>query len=40
MKQITKELNGNGGGSNTFAQGAAKDISELDIVLASIKDIL
>lgn len=40
MKQITKELNGNGGGSNTFAQGAAKDISELDIVLASVKDIL
>ena len=40
MKQITKELNGNGGGSNTFAQGAAKDISKLDMVLTSVKDIL
>lgn len=40
MKQITKQLAGAGGGSNTFAQGSAKDIKELDIVLASVKDIL
>ena len=40
MKQITKELNGNGGGSNTFAQGAGKDITKLDEVLNSVKEQL
>lgn len=40
MKQIVKQLAGAGGGSDTFAQGSAKDIKELDIVLASVKDIL
>ena len=40
MKQIAKELNGNGGGSNTFAQGAGKDITKLDEVLNSVKEQL
>ncbi len=38
IKQVTSQLNGNGGGSKTFAQGAGKDISKLDEVLESIKE--
>ena len=37
MKDITMKLNGNGGGSKTFAQGAGKDISEIDRILQEVK---
>ena len=37
MKDITMKLNGNGGGSKTFAQGASKDISEIDRILQEVK---
>ena len=37
MKDITMKLNGNGGGSKTFAQGAGKDISEIDRILQEAK---
>ncbi len=38
MKSVTSELNGNGGGSKTFAQGAGKDIAKLEEVLEHIKE--
>lgn len=38
MKFVTSKLNGNGGGSKTFAQGGGKDISKLDEVLALVKE--
>jgi alanyl-tRNA synthetase len=40
MKFITSKLNGNGGGSKTFAQGAGKDISNLNEVLIEVKEQL
>lgn len=38
IKFVTSSLNGNGGGSNTFAQGGGKDISKLDEVLSKVKE--
>lgn len=40
VKEITSKLNGNGGGSNTFAQGAGKDISNIDTVLNELEERL
>ena len=38
IKFVTSSLNGNGGGSKTFAQGGGKDISKLDEVLNQVKE--
>lgn len=38
MKFVTSKLNGNGGGSKTFAQGGGKDISKLPEVLELVKE--
>ena len=38
MKTITSKLQGNGGGSKTFAQGAGKDITKLSEVLEEVKE--
>lgn len=40
IKYATSKLNGNGGGSNTFAQGGGKDISKLQEVLDLVKEQL
>ncbi len=37
VKNITSKTNGNGGGSNKFAQGATKDLNNLDKSLEEIK---
>ena len=38
IKFVASKLDGNGGGSKTFAQGAAKNISELEKVLKELKE--
>ena len=38
IRFVTSSLNGNGGGSKTFAQGGGKDISKLDEVLNQVKE--
>lgn len=40
IKKITTAFGGNGGGSNTFAQGGIKDKSHLEEIKASLKDLL
>lgn len=37
IKFVTSNLNGNGGGSKTFAQGGGKDISKLQTILDEVK---
>ena len=37
IKIVANETDGNGGGSNKFAQGAGKNIDKLDNVLKKIK---
>ncbi len=37
IKSLTSKTSGNGGGSNTFASGAGKDISNIDNILEEIK---
>jgi len=38
IKEIASKLDGNGGGSKTFAQGAAKNIAELENTLKEFKE--
>ena len=38
LKEAAIKLNGNGGGSPTFAQGAGRDISKIDAIFAEIKE--
>ena len=38
IRDVTKRCGGNGGGSNKFAQGAGKDISEIEDIFKEIID--
>ena len=40
VKEVSVETGGNGGGSNTFAQGGGKDITNLDNVLNNVEKVL
>ncbi len=40
MKMVTAKLNGNGGGSKTFAQGGGKDLTKLDEILEEVKELI
>ena len=40
IKQLSKLVNGSGGGRDTIAQGGTKDLSNLELALKEVKDLL
>ena len=37
VKKVASQTNGNGGGSNKFAMGSGKDITNIDNILSNLK---